>query len=285
MGETPIRLPAALRQLPPLPQALIRAVQIMRNPNARRGELARVVALDQALTGLFLRMVNSAYYGIPRRITSLQEALNLLGYETVEATIFAISASKLLSSPLPAYRLDGGSFWQHSVAVAAGAEWIARRRKVLPTSDAYVAGLLHDVGKLVMDMVMDHQSSWGEESEEDTEAKSWLEVERAVTGQDHGAVGGLVVRSWNLPDRIVEAVACHHTPAAAEIDREFVSIIHLANAGALMTGRGLGVDGLRSTLEPFAIDQLAWTDEDMFGLFEIMQAAVSQAEDLLQAGG
>jgi putative nucleotidyltransferase with HDIG domain len=284
MDTSPILLPAALRQLPPLPQVLVRALELIQDPRSRRSELAHVLSLDQGMTGLFLRLVNSAYYGLPRRIASLDEAIGYLGYETVQEVIFAASASKILSRAVPAYRLERTMLWRHSVAVAAGSERVAQRRLITPRSEVYVAGLLHDVGKLAIDLMVRHQAEWASKPEQDPEKTAWTEVERQITGHDHAEVGAVIVRSWNLPDRVIEAVACHHSPAQAQIDLRFTSAVHIANAAALMAGIGIGVDGLRYKLDEIAIRQLDWTESDMASLIADMQNAVAQAEEIIGLG-
>jgi len=293
MPNKPIRLPAAMRQLPPMPKVLARAMTIIRDPRSRRSELADVLALDEGLTGLFLRMVNSAYYGLPRRITSLDEAIGYLGFNTVQETILAVSVSKLLTRPVPAYQLERAQLWHHSVAVATGGDWIAHRRNITPYSDIYVAGLLHDVGKLALDILLEHKAKWlsattGEpvdESPEDkgeqAEQEAWTEFERRTTGYQHAEVSAVVVRSWNLPDRVVEAIACHHTPDAATHDRRFTAAVHLADAAALMAGIGLGIDGLQYPLEQAAVAELEWDDAEMGKLMLEMQRAVSRAEEIV----
>lgn len=276
-------LPEAFRRLPPLPQALVAALEVMRDYRSERADLVRVLSLDQGLTGLFLKMINSAYYGLPRRITSLDQAIGYLGFEMVEATIVAVSASRLLSRPVPAYLLEGGMLWQHAVAVASGAEWIARRRRIVPVSDAYVAGLLHDAGKLVMDLVMNHDAKWVDFLNTEEDIRSWVDIERELVGQDHAEVGGVLVRSWNLPDTVVEAVAMHHTPAQAEVSPHLTAAVHMADAAALMAGIGLGVGGLRASLDAGAVDVLEWTENDLESLLEHIEGAVIKARDLLSA--
>lgn len=281
MAVKPFKLPVALRQLPPLPQALARALEIIRDPSSSRSQLAAVLSLDQGLTGLFLRMVNSAYYGLPRRITSIDEAIGYLGFETVESIILAVSTSKLLARPVRAYRLQAGMLWEHSVAVAYGAQWIAQKRNLAPRSEFYVAGLLHDVGKVAMDMLVNPQTGWGAAEESHAGEVDWTEIEQIATGYNHAELGAVVVRSWNLPDRVIEAVACHHQPGQAQVDPLFSAVVHLANVGALMAGIGLGLDGLRHTMEESAVACLAWSQEEMEALMGEMLNSVERAREIL----
>ncbi len=282
-GGAAMSLPEAVKQLPPLPHVLMRALEMTRDPDTSRADLARVLSLDQALTGRFLRMVNSAYYSLPRRITSLNEAIGFLGYETVEEAIFAISAGETLTRPLPSYMLDRQMLWEHSIAVAEGSEWVAKQRQISPRSDAYVAGLLHDVGKVVLDLVMKRTPAWGEEIGPDRGESPWFEVERRLLGRDHAEVGAVVTRSWNLPDRVVEAVACHHAPAEAVEDPRLAAAVHLADAAALMAGIGVGVDGLRYPLDESTLALLQWGEEDMLTLVDRAQEGVDRAREMVGA--
>jgi len=281
MHSTSLRLPAAFSQIPPLPQALVAALHVVRDERAQRADLVRILSLDQGLTGLFLRRVNSAYYGIPRRITSLDEAVGYLGFETVQSMIFAISSSRILSGPVVSYLLERGMLWQHSIAVAWGSQWIARKKGAVRESEAYAAGLLHDVGKLVLDLALEHNNTWEGYGGQEATAGGWLDVERLVTGHDHAEMGAALVRNWNLPDEVAEAIAFHHTPAEAQLAPHLSAVVHVADAGALMAGIGLGIDGLFSVLEPGALDLLEWTEHDMETLIGSMQQTVAEEKDIL----
>jgi putative nucleotidyltransferase with HDIG domain len=285
MSKQSIGIPEAVRRLPPLPQVLAKALALARDPRSRRSDLARVLALDQGMTGYFLFMVNSAYFGLPRRITSIDEAIGYLGFDTVEQVILALAASDTLSQAVPSYLMEREALWRHSVAVAEGADWIAKGHRIGQPSEAYVAGLLHDVGKLGVDVLLHRLPDWHEaeaEEAEEAEPVAWTAVERREVGSDHAAIGALMVRSWNLPDRVVEAVACHHDLTQAELDPRFAATVHLANVAALMAGIGLGVDGLRYALDESAIALLEWGEEDMMALVEQMEPAVQRAEQMLR---
>ena len=281
MSGPPSPLLAALDQIPPLPQITLRAMEVIRDPESRRADLARILAMDQGMTGVFLRMVNSAYYGLFRRITSLDEAVGYLGYETVKGVIFALSARNILARALPAYLLERYGLWKHSLATAVGCDWIAHKHRITPRNEVYVAGLLHDVGKIALDVMLEHQAYWQRDLDTEPSQEAWSLVEREITGYDHAEAGAFVVRRRNLPDRIVEAVAYHHTPERAEIDPRFTSVVHIANTGALMAGIGLGVDGLQHEFSEFAIDLLGWSHKDLAALIGVMQGAVEEAEETL----
>jgi putative nucleotidyltransferase with HDIG domain len=282
MPNQAVELPEALKKLPPLPQVLTKALELTRNERSRRSELVSVLALDEGMTGYFLRMVNSAYFGLPRRISSLDEALGYLGYEAVEEAIFALSASKTLSAPVPSYLLEREMLWEHSVAVAHGADWLADRTQVLPRSEAYVAGLLHDVGKLGVDIIMNREPAWDTAEGEVPEDSAWTELERQVVGHDHAELSAVIVRSWNLSDRVVEAVALHHDPSKAVIDPRFVAVVHIADAAALMAGVGVGVDGLRYPVSEVAIGALNWDASEIDTLVGEMLVAVERAKQILR---
>lgn len=282
MPNQPIELPEALKRLPPLPQVLTKALELTRDDRSRRSELVSVLALDEGMTGYFLRMVNSAYFGLPRRISSLDEALGYLGYEAVEEAIFALSASKTLAAAVPSYLLEREMLWEHSVAVAHGSDWLANRVQVLPRSEAYVAGLLHDVGKLGVDLILNREPAWEEAESEAADDITWPEIERQIVGHDHAELGAAIVSSWNLSERVVEAVALHHDPSKAVVDPRFVSVIHIADAAALMAGVGLGVDGLRYSISDFAVRVLEWDAAEIQSLIGEMQVAVERAKQILR---
>lgn len=268
----------AVRRIPPLPFVTSRALALVRDPGSRRSELAQVLSLDEGMTALFLRMVNSAYYGLPRRITSLDETIGFLGYENTKAVLFAVSARQVFYIGAPSYMIDRDALWRHSVAVASGSVWIARRRAIAPISEVYVAGLLHDVGKLVLDIMVGHDAHWAEAGAADGNSLPWTEVERRTLGCDHAELGAHAVQSWRLPQRVVEAVRAHHFPDAAVLDPALAAAVHVANAASLMAGVGLGLDGLQYPLDEGAVGSLQWTEEEMAGLLDEILRAVREAE-------
>ena len=276
---------SALDQIPPLPQITTRAMTLMRDPHSSRSDLAHILSMDQGMTGVFLRMVNSAYYGLFRRITSLDEAIGYLGYDTAKGVIFALSARNILARSLPSYQIERYELWKHSLASAVGSDWIASKRRITPRNEVYVAGLLHDVGQTALDVMLEHQTYWQRDLKDETTQGAWFAMEREFTGYDHAEVGAFVVRRWNLSDRIVEAVAYHHAPERAEIDPRFTSAVHIANTCALRAGIGLKAEGQQYDFSQFAVDLLGWSDQDLEGLIGVMREAVEEAEQTLDIHG
>jgi putative nucleotidyltransferase with HDIG domain len=261
--------------------------------------LVKVLSLDQTMTGTFLRMVNSAYYALPRRITSLDEAVGFLGYNTVRQTILSLSVGDLLSQPLPSYGMGRTQLWRHSVAVASGSDWIARERDIPSYSEAYVAGLLHDVGKLALDImlgdqVLDRQilqeeadMETSDEEADDEESESWIETERRIAGYHHAQLSAVIVRSWNLTDRVVEAIASHHTPDEALIDQRLSSAVHIANKAAHAARLAEQAEAQGRTvspkirLDPIACEALDWDGSLNEGLVWNIRKSIVQAEEAI----
>ena len=177
-------------ELPPLPQVAKKALTILQKPNSNMQELADVLVLDQAMTGLILRWVNSAYFGLWNPVTTVHQAVVYLGQRTLESLVLTASVVNLVSGPVPGYGLDQSELWKHSIGVAAGARLIAKRIGYEDPEIAYHAGLLCDIGRLVQRVLLKtpgvHFEEW--------HGKPFSEFEEAFFGVDHAALGGLELR-------------------------------------------------------------------------------------------
>src|SRR5579871_2886367 len=143
-----------LADLPPLPAVVTRIMQTINDPGTSAEELSRLVSLDQGLSSKMLRIVNSAYYGFPKRISTITHAVVILGFNTVRNLVLGVSAFGMLPQKGVSSGLDRMKFWEHSVATAVAANVLSKQRQPQTRSameEAFVAGLLHDVGKLFLD--------------------------------------------------------------------------------------------------------------------------------------
>lgn len=265
-------------KLPPIPQAAQKALALIRTPEeASASKLARIIEMDQVLTTQVLRWANSAYYGMENRIATAQQAIVVLGLEVIQELIMTYSFSDRLYKALPGYELQRGDLWQHALGTAIGAKLISKHLHLKIDEDAYFAGLLCDIGKLVFEKLLRESGinrlEWGQQS--------FLELERANFGIDHATLGAEIGRRWQLPENLVTAIAHHHEPQAAKEHSALVATVHVADVSMMILGIGIGIDGLRYPLEDDALQRLGITWEDLFLLIEQVSEQLARAKEMI----
>lgn len=266
-----------VRDLPALPAAVVRVMQLTDDPKAGTADVARALASDQALAVRVLKLANSAFYGSSRRISTVSEAVTTLGMRTTRNLVMATSCQEMLEQDVVGYALPSGALWRHSLACACAAQALAQRARYRATEEAFVAGLLHDIGKVVLNTYLKDQfvrvllRVLGSNI-------TFAEAEREVLGFDHAEAGARLLERWNLPSSLVTAVRWHHAPLGSPAPSLLPCLVHVADAICLTLGIGLGLDGLAYTLHPEALDTLGLTPAD----FE--QVASQTCDTLAQAG-
>jgi putative nucleotidyltransferase with HDIG domain len=226
----------ARKNLPTIPTVLARILQLIDREGASGKELVEVIEHDQALTGKMLRLANSAFFGQSRRVATIPRAVVLLGFSTVRNLALGVKVWDTLSSGISRTRLE--DLWMHSVAVAVATRTLAARLRVGDPDEAFTAGLLHDIGRLVLAMRFREQywqAVGGTGESEPVEA-----IESSTFGVDHAEVGGWMLEAWSLPPTIVEAVRVHH----GGLDRPGAPGL-LAVANRLVSWTDLGSGALR----------------------------------------
>lgn len=264
-------------KLPPIPQAAQKALAMIRTPQSSASNLAQIIEMDQVLTMQVLRWANSAYYGMENRIATVQQAIVLLGLDTIQELIMTYCFSERLYGPLPGYELQRGELWQHALGTAIGAKLISKKFNLQIDEDAYFAGLLCDVGKLVFEKLLRepgiNRPGW--------EQYSFLELERANFGIDHAMLGAEIARRWQLPETLVTAIAHHHDLQSAGKYPSLVAAVHVADVSMMILGIGIGIDGLRYPLQEEALKLLGMTSEDFFYLIEQVAEQLTKAKELI----
>jgi len=225
--------------LPSLPPVLLRVANLIRNPATSALQLASAILEDQALTARLLRLVNSPFYGFPRQIATVTETLTILGFRPVQHLLLTATVVDLLQAEeTPEFSPFG--LWQHAVGTAVAARLLARTAGYEAHEAVFVAGLLHDVGKLIQ-----HQCLRPEFLEALALAREGdlplHEAETRVWGFDHTQVGRALLAAWRLPAELCEAVGCHHRPSLARQAQWESAIIHVADI--LAHALGLGASG------------------------------------------
>ena len=213
--------------VPPFPKAARRVMMMLRDPGVELTRVAEVVSLDQALAGRVLRLANSAYFGLPRRINSVTEALVLLGFVNVRNVLISASVGHILFEGARSYGLEPGKLWEHSVGVAYTAQMFTKKIDVRKYDMAFSAGLLHDVAKVVIDKSLKGEAR--DELAAAIGAVGEVEAETEMLGASHAEIGSRICARWNLPEEIVEAVGFHHTPGGYEGMNKLPSIVAGSN--------------------------------------------------------
>ncbi|MFA7279234.1 MAG: HDOD domain-containing protein [Sterolibacterium sp.] len=263
-----------------LPDVYIRINRLLEDPNSSTADIAKAVSQDPSFTLRLLRVANSSLYRFPAAVTTAAKAVSIIGTAQIRSLALAMSVAKSFAG-MPNELVSMENFWRHSLYCALIARLLAKEVRRCDPDSLFTAGLLHDIGELVIFnrlpelakdallMVLDNQD----------EMPVHL-AEREVMGVDHAEVGGELAKHWNLPPLLQECIAYHHDVASAKQHPREVALVHLANVFALMAE----LDSLDpGDVSP--IDSLAW---ELTGLSEDCtetvvreaQAEIQEAEQL-----
>lgn len=216
------------RELLSLPQTLVEVLRITRDEKSSAEQLARVLMYDPALTAKILRVVNSPFYGVPREVTTLTKAVVMLGLRQV--TALALSASIYNLTQKWDTKIDRIRFWRHSLEVAIASRMIAETIGYPHAEEAFVAGLLHDIGLLILEKSFPEDFAGIYQKAQ--KGESTLEIEEEIWGTNHARVGQFLLEQWNLPQAICDAVGHHHNqypPNCLNSELIYSQIVALAN--------------------------------------------------------
>lgn len=258
-------------ELQPLPASSVRLSQLMSDADYDLEEVQEVIAFDQALTLKLLRAANSAVSGSAEPVGSVGEAVFRMGGSQVLALVIAAGAKPFLQGAIPAYGLDEGALWRHSVAAAVGAEIIPKFSRVDVPPDAFTAALLHDVGKLFMGRLLKPELLKLVKEAREREYLDPLAAETKVLKFHHGELGGMIAEHWKLPSRVAHGIRYHHSPS--EGNDVICDVIYLANHIAKSIEAGLDGKAFDAQVDPDVADRLRITDET---LEELWPAAISR---------
>jgi HD-like signal output (HDOD) protein len=206
-------LAQAASQLDPLPTSTTRLASLVCAGTPELGQVVEIVQFDEALTASLLRSANSSWSASRSEITTVRDAVIRLGASPVLALTLGMNVRRRLGDALPQYGLSEGELWRHSVCASLAAELLTSRSRHRPPPETATAALLHDVGKLVMARYLD-ASLLASLQEHRANGASDLDAEAAVLGIDHAELGGLIARSWGLPDSLVRGIREHGRPSA-----------------------------------------------------------------------
>ncbi|KUJ96303.1 MAG: hypothetical protein PWR24_520 [Desulfonauticus sp.] len=211
----------AVKDLPTLPKVLEEVSKLVEDPNSSTEKIAKAISRDQVLSAKVLKMVNSPIYGFPRRISTIQHALVLLGFNVIKGLIISTSVFDIMTKSMV-------GLWEHSLGCALAASVIAKKVGFKDPEEYAVAGLLHDLGKVIA-LVQLPELKEEVDAVVKKEDLSYYEAERKVMGFAHDRINAWLADYWNLPLRLREALAWHHKVKSAQHHPDMAAVVHLAD--------------------------------------------------------
>ncbi|MCK5092090.1 MAG: HDOD domain-containing protein [Gammaproteobacteria bacterium] len=227
MTLTPQELVSGSIDLVSLPDVCVRVQAMTEDPDSTAAGLGKVISQDIALTASLLKLVNSAYYGFPVKIDTVSRAVSIVGIRELRDMSLAMSAVEVFSS-IPNNLIDMASFWRHSVFCGLVAQALSEHCSILHKERLFIAGLLHDIGKLLIYCRLPEEACEILKRIETVPVDICLEEQR-VLGFDHAQVGAELLALWQLPEGLQEIIACHHSPGLADKAKLEAAIVHIAN--------------------------------------------------------
>lgn len=243
-----------LRAVPTLPKFLERVVIALEDPEINFASVAELIEIDQSLTSQVLRLANSAFYNTQGSVSRVSQALVLLGTAVTRSVILSTSVLDMRAVTV----LPG--FWEHSLGCAVAAGAIAKVTGLANPEEATAAGLLHDLGKVVLYKQLPDAFLHIVEDAART-GRSFIEVEREELGTDHGEIAGWLVEKWRFPACLADPVTWHHAPSRAVRARDETAIVHVADALVRALGYGSGGDRRLAPIDPTAWTRLGLSPE------------------------
>ncbi len=218
-----------IKELPTLPEVVTKITKLTSDPFSNVKDIVELISKDQSLTLKVLKMSNSAFYGLARKVLTAEHAVKVLGFKVLRSIVLSASASAFFKNKRKENEKFDHELWYHSLMTAVAARQLADMSKYRSLADeCYIAGLIHDLGKKVINDYFQMFYQRLEKLLEDKEVNP-LSVENQALGFDHTDVGSRVAKAWLLPDSLVEAIEFHHFPKMSVNHRTYTFIIYTAN--------------------------------------------------------
>ena len=272
---TPEEVVEGVVNLVSLPEVCIKVNEMVDDPNCSAVDIGNVIVGDPSLSARLLRIVNSSYYGFAAKVTTVSRAVAIVGTQDLRNLILATSAVNVFNE-IPNDLVNMETHWRHSVYTGILAKSMAKRCRVLHCERLFIAGLLHDIGKLVLYHRLPKLSRDAILVAQD-HPEAIYEAERDVIGFTHAEVGAALAVTWNLPDSIRDVIAYHHTPMQSVEYLLESSIVHIANALSLCVEWDTPIDDAMACVDPEAWSNVRVTPDDMQAVLEEAESQFVEA--------
>lgn len=251
---------------------------VTQDPNASAEDVNKIIMEDQALTAKILKLVNSAFFGLPRQIGNVTDAVVILGFGTIRnltltASIFHTFGRKGKGN------FDREALWQHSLGVGVISRLLGRKLKKERLEDLFVSGLLHDLGKVILDQHFHEDFVEAVRLAEERNC-ALHQTETEVFGVCHADIGSWLAERWNMPEFLTRAIAFHHHPGQDDSPYDSAAIVHVANSVARYRDIGYGGDPTKPPIQTDALQQLQLNKEHLNAVLHKLDEELDRANEL-----
>jgi len=245
-------------QVASLPTVYVKIDEALNSANCSNQYLVDILSEDTALSARLLRLANSAMFNFPSKIDSVSQAITIIGTQQLRALVLASSVIKLFKD-IPAELINMEMFWRHSIACAVSARIIASLRRAANIEYFFLAGLLHDIGRLIMFKEVPTEIAMAMQQAKQTK-QLLFKVEKEILNFDHAKLGGMLLKEWKLPAQLIDSTAFHHNPRRSADFKDEVAVIHVADIIANSLQLGSSGEHLVPTLDNQAWDCIGLPD-------------------------
>ena len=273
---------AEVKAFPGMPATGAKLLKLLENPESTAEQIEEILRYDASLTANILKLTNSAYFGIPSKVSSVKQAIVMLGWNRLLQLVMTMCMSTVMKKPVVGYHFPNGNLWRHSLTVSVAAEVLAKYLKIPEAEEVFTAALLHDIGKLVLGAFVRDEMPQIEAMV--SKGIAFEVAEYMVLGTDHAEVGARVLEKWGFATKLVSAVNWHHDPEKCDNDCIFSDLVHVSNAlGAIVA---CGKNGEEAQVEPSmpVMDRLGLKSTHIDVLLEQTIAGIDKLSDLFPSG-
>lgn len=269
-----------LKDLPSLPEVVTRVTELVQDPKSSAAQLSKIISHDSGLTSRVLRMVNSAYYGFPKQISSIQHAITIMGFTTIKSLVLSSSIFRIFAPKSGmTTSLDYKKFWKHSLLTAIASKNVYEKLFFQPNEHIFSAAILHDIGKIILDQY-DHDNY----ARAMTEASNPLLGEEILKAEQHNCdvthqyIGHYVAEGWNLPEPLADVILYHHSPFESENQKDLSLVVYLGNILSHLI-----LDYEVFSIKPFdeeILSHYGLSEDDLAAIFAELKQEAEQLNDL-----
>ncbi|MGM0608706.1 MAG: HDOD domain-containing protein [Candidatus Muiribacteriota bacterium] len=249
----------SIKNLNMLPVVVSKLLEVTSNPKSSVDDVSKIVSSDFTLSANVLKIVNSPFYGFPRKITTISEALVILGFTDIRNIALSLTIFDKLGSK---GKMDVNKFWEHSLGVGIGAKILAQKIKYVKPEEAFICGLIHDIGKIILSEYFPDKFEKISEIIKTKEVNAWEAEETVLDGINHAKIGGWVIEKWQIPQIITRTVAWHHSPVIAGKVDELSACVNMADTICKIKNVGYKGDRVKPEIIP-EVKKYFKTDEKL----------------------